>query len=157
METAYEELGPTPRLTSSARPEQQRPINPKTARIIAELGLRFRPAAVADLEAHAASLALLTRDVGQCDPDLLERAANQWAQSERFMPKASELIALVGKLKPERGVNLQRLVNQGNAYLAADGRSDVHWIVKNGQVVIERKYEGIIAFTNPDLGTKPAP
>jgi hypothetical protein len=86
---AYEDLGPTRRSTST-----EPPVPPKIARIISELGLRYRPSVQADLEAHAATLALLTKDVAHMRPETLERAARQWAQEAGYMPKAAELIAL---------------------------------------------------------------
>lgn len=67
-------------------------------RIIGELGLRYRPSIQADLIAHAEALKLLTEDVADIPPNVLERAAKQWAQQSRFMPKASELIDLAQRL-----------------------------------------------------------
>jgi hypothetical protein len=130
---AYEDIGPTRRLTSS---EQRVP--PKIARIIGELGLRYRPSAQADLEAHAASLALLARDVADVDPARLECAANHWARTEKFMPRASELRALVAKFGDrDRAAALN--VERANAELAAKGRDDVHWVIRDGRSAIEWK------------------
>ena len=91
--TPYEELGPTRRLTSTA--QQSSRNDGKTRRLIAELGLRYRPTAQADLEAHAAMLALLARDLGDVDPDHLEKAIAEHVRCSRFMPKAAELFDLV--------------------------------------------------------------
>lgn len=63
-------------------------------RIIGELGLRYRPSAQADLIAHAEAIRLLTEDVADVPVELLDAAAKQWARENRFMPKASELVAL---------------------------------------------------------------
>lgn len=48
----------------------------------------------ADLEAHAASIALLCRDVADVPPALLDRAVEQWVRESVFMPKAADLVAL---------------------------------------------------------------
>ena len=63
-------------------------------RIIGELGLRYRPSAQADLEAHAEALRLLAEDVADVPSNLLEVASKRWVRENRFMPKASELVAL---------------------------------------------------------------
>lgn len=71
-------------------------------RIIGELGLRYRPAAAADLEAHAEMIRLLCEDVADIPPHLLEAAARRWVIDSKFMPRASELIALArGQLSGE--------------------------------------------------------
>ncbi len=88
--------GPTLPSTSSApRAEpKKRSVPAAVGRIIGELGLRFRPANAADLEAHAEALRLLTEDVADVPANLLEAAAKRWVRENRFMPKASELVAL---------------------------------------------------------------
>jgi len=69
-------------------------VPPAVGRIIGELGLRYRPSAQADLEAHAEALRLLMEDVADVPINLLETAAKRWVRENRFMPKASELVAL---------------------------------------------------------------
>lgn len=93
---AYEELGPHQPLSSGnvvpfAKPKR---IPAKVERLIGELGLRYRPSAQADLEEHAAALALLAADVADIPPDLLDRAIRKHAATSVYMPKAAELIAL---------------------------------------------------------------
>ena len=63
-------------------------------RMIGELGLRYRPSAQADLEAHAAAIALLARDVADIPPAYLRQAIDQWVRRSPFMPKASDLVSL---------------------------------------------------------------
>ena len=63
-------------------------------KIISELGLRFRPSAQADLEAHSAKLAFLAMDCADVPARFLEAAAKEWTRTSRFLPTASELIAL---------------------------------------------------------------
>jgi hypothetical protein len=128
---AYEELGPTRPSTFSA-PR----VPPKIARIVGELGLRFRPSAQADLEAHAAMLSLLSRDLADTDPAKLEAAANHWARTARFMPKACELRDLIGKMGDKRKA-AELGVERGNAMLLAEGRMDVRWVVRDGRAQIE--------------------
>ena len=138
--TAYEDLGALPPSTSRVvvpfeRPPKQR-IPAKTERLIGELGLRYRPSAQADLEEHAAALALLTRDVASVPPDLLERAINRWVRNEKFMPRAAELISTARYLlqngdgvgDPNSRENAEKLAAKYNARLAAEGKS-IRWAV----------------------------
>lgn len=83
-------------------PKKRKTVPPVIGRIIGELGLRYRPALAADLEAHAEALRLLSEDVADVPPHLLEDAAKRWVRDNRFMPKASELIALAkGRLSSD--------------------------------------------------------
>lgn len=79
--------------TEPPAPPKKRSAPAAIGRIIGELGLRYRPSATADLEAHAHAIRLLTEDVADIPPHLLEAAAKRWVREQRFMPKASELIA----------------------------------------------------------------
>ena len=140
--TAYEEIGPTRRLTSTAPPSPPRQKSAKTARLIGELGLRYRPAASIDLEAHAATLALLTRDLAGEDPLALERAIERWVRTSPFMPKAAELIDLIKRDQAlqdpgARLLRLQHRAEEGNAALDAKGRRDIRWFVRNGELVLD--------------------
>ena len=87
-ETAWEDLGPTPRSPSFA---QRRLPSGKTLEIAGKLGLRFPPANTVDREAHAARVALLAEDCADIEPDLFHAAASEWSRRERFFPKACEL------------------------------------------------------------------
>lgn len=131
---AYEEIGPTRRLTSIEQPS--RPRNAKTARLIAELGLRYRPTAQADLEAHAAMLALLTRDCADFNPDDLERAIAKWVRTEKWMPKASELAETIRSLNGHRKeIPAETLAAWRNA--APDMHPGLIWVAVNGQLKLE--------------------
>jgi hypothetical protein len=141
---AYEELGPTRPSTSS-----ERPVPPKIGRIIGELGLRYRPSAQADLEAHAEALALLAKDVAHLVPEALESATRRWVRESRFMPKAAELIAICQQMRKPTAA--QETCDHLNAYLRGEvpgvkgefidhKRSDVHWVVRNGKPEIEWKH-----------------
>lgn len=92
-----------PSTSSAPRSAPRKPsVPPAVGRIIGELGLRYRPSAQADLEAHALALRLLIEDVADVPPHLLEAAAKRWAQESPFMPKASDLIAYAkGQLSGE--------------------------------------------------------
>lgn len=59
--------------------------------LISEVGLRYRPALSADLEAHAGTLALLARDLAHLDPADLSEAIQAHVLKCPFMPKAAEL------------------------------------------------------------------
>lgn len=101
---AYAELGPTRRLTSpdAEPPSKPRKVPGAIQRLIGELGLRYRPSAQADLEAHAATLALLASDLADVPPTCLAKAVEKWARESHFMPRASELIALAQSFMPKR-------------------------------------------------------
>lgn len=88
------------------------------------------------MEAHAATLALLAKDLADLDPARLQLAADHWAKTERFMPRAAELRSLVAKFG-DRGRAAELAVDRGNAMLVADGRSDVRWVLRDGRCVIE--------------------
>jgi hypothetical protein len=140
--TPYEDLGPTRRLTSTGPLSPPRQKSAKTARLIAELGLRYRPAASTDLEAHAATLALLTRDLAGEDPLALERAIAKWVRSSPFMPKAADLLELIRQDRILQGpgvrlLRLQRHAQNANAELEAKGRYDIRWVIRNGELVLD--------------------
>lgn len=79
-------------------------------RIVGELGLRYRPSAQTDLEAHAARIALLSCDVADIPAPILKRAADQWARQSRFMPTAAELVELCKEISaPPASVQIQAL------------------------------------------------
>jgi hypothetical protein len=106
-------------------------------RIVLELGLRYRPAAADQLEAHHAKLAALISDLADLQPTVLERAARHWVRQSAFMPKASELIALARNFaNAERGGRSGRLdvAALRNARLAEEpgGRRDLRWIDDGG-------------------------
>jgi hypothetical protein len=91
------------------------------------------------MEAHAATLALLTKDLSFADPDKLERAIGKWVVTERFMPRAAELVSL---MQAEcREVSPQQLAEEANARLVADpnGRRDIHWVVDGDNIRLEIK------------------
>lgn len=92
----------TPASPSSAPPSAPKPrrkvVPPRVGKIVGELGLRFRPAANADLEAHAETIRLLAEDLADVPISLLEAAAGRWATTKPFLPRASELIDLAGEI-----------------------------------------------------------
>lgn len=126
----YAELGPTSPTSSVLRMPDRRIM-----KIATELGLRFRPLATADQEDHQAGVLLLARDLSDVDPAALQRAADEWVRTERFMPRASDLRALIRQIATPKA-SQQALVDQGNRYLAELGRTDVHWFLYDGRVTI---------------------
>ena len=136
MSEAYSDIGPaTQPSTSTGRRSGP---NPRILQIVTEIGLRYRPLATADQEAHAATVMLLAKDLADVDPAALRMAANEWARTERFMPKAIDLLDLIQKLRVKP--NKQMLADQANAHAMSIGRHDIHWVVRNDQVVIEWKH-----------------
>lgn len=134
---------PTRLSTSTSPPKPSLPRNPpaKIKALIAELGLRYRPTAQTDLQAHAALLALLTQDVADLPPDRLDRAIREWVRTQRFMPRAAELVALCqadqqAEAKSARTTGdpldeARQWVAQRNARLrsSSNGRRDIEWFV----------------------------
>lgn len=128
---------PTRALTSSDRPtpNSQRSVPAAVKKAIAELGLRYRPSAQADLEAHAHMIALLTRDVADIPPHILEAAIDQWCRTKPFLPKASELIELSKQRVSNDNVGTDAALRQLQAHCdvlnAGERRSgsDFRWIV----------------------------
>jgi hypothetical protein len=117
---------PLSNLPAAVQPEKPRKrISAKTERLIGELGLRYRPSAQEDLEAHAATLGFLTTDVSDIPPDILEQAIAQHVRTSHFMPKASELIAIAQTFVPRAGKI--DWVQRGNDHLRANGRFDIEW------------------------------
>lgn len=86
------------------------------AKIVSELGFRFRPSAQADLQAHAHAIRLLSEDLADVPPSLLEQAAQRWALTKPFLPKACELIELAKQCGTSAGqIDLQDYCNRMNA------------------------------------------
>lgn len=105
------------------------------------MGLRYRPSAQADLADHAAGLALLANDLADIPAEYLDRAIRQWARENKFMPRASELAEIAqGMIRKEGGSKFDPHAHcrHGNAHLAELGRSDLRWIVVNGQPTLEQ-------------------
>lgn len=90
--------------------------------MISELGLRYEPSGQADLQAHAARVALLAQDCADLNPLKLRHAAMRWAQNRPFMPKASELRAIVNDMESEEwraqnsAESLQLFCDEKNAW-----------------------------------------
>lgn len=91
---AIVEHGRIPSSTSSPA-SQPRSVPREVLKTITELGLRYEPSVQADLQAHSSRVALLTHDCADLNPLKLRHAAMRWAQHKPFMPKASELRAIV--------------------------------------------------------------
>jgi hypothetical protein len=128
----------TPPSTSYGQRTMPSP-DPRLVKVIAELGLRYRPHSLAEQEAHAAQIALLTRDLTGSNPEAVARAADTWAKSERWMPKASDLLALMRRTSSggDREAKLTQHMHNGNAMLAAQGRTDIQWVMRHGELMLE--------------------
>jgi hypothetical protein len=113
-----------------ASPKRRPTVPAAIGRVIAELGLRYRPSAQADLEAHAEALRLLSEDVADVPPNYLEAAARKWVRESKFMPKASELIELARSFVVVRHTDTRTLAQKYNDRMAADplARPDRKWI-----------------------------
>ena len=139
MSEAYSDLGPQiPPSTYSAPPTRNSP-NARVVKIISELGLRYRPLATADQEAHAAQVALLATDLANVDPAKLAAAAHEYARNERFMPKACDLLAIINRAKTGDANSPENLARLAAKYNAADWftRRDVQWVVRGAELKLE--------------------
>lgn len=121
--------GQTRPLTSSEPPPPKRPLSARHKKLIGELGLRYRPSAQADLEAHAASLALLTTDIADIPPEVLEEAIRRHASQSVYMPKAAELFALARDIETAQGLKGRPvdMAARRNAQLRAEGNLNLEW------------------------------
>lgn len=136
------------RSSEGPKPKTEPKIPAAIQRIIGELGLRYRPSATADLEAHAATLALLCRDLADLPPHLLERAAREWAVRSPYLPKASDLAGMCRDLMPSakpkasRDDWLRAKAEEANRNLALEGKSEAMlWIVDGaGMRLVDPKY-----------------
>jgi hypothetical protein len=79
----------------------------------------------------------LARDLSHVDPGKLAKAAEHWGRTERFMPKACDLIALMARSKTSH--DQQEICDRANARMASDpeGRRDIRWVVSHGRATLE--------------------
>lgn len=104
-----------------------------------ELGFRYRPLTAADQEAHAAQVMLLARDLSHVHPGELKLAADAWAQTNKYMPKACDLLEGIRRLKGAKA-DQQLLCDQGNVLVTKVCRSDIHWVIRDGHATLEWKH-----------------
>jgi len=100
--------------------------------LIGELGLRYRPASQADLESHAAALALLASDVADVPPDYLARAIAKHVVESPYLPKACDLIRIAKSFIPVRqhdGPEKETTAQRLNRLMDQDpnSRRDIRW------------------------------
>lgn len=107
-------------------PPKPRSVPARIRSLVSKLGLRFAPSASADMDAHGARVALLAEDMADADPHLLELAIDRWVGIKPFLPKASELRALVGEIKNPRGGEMVNLADRYNERLIQTG-SKLRW------------------------------
>jgi hypothetical protein len=101
------------------------------ANLIGKVGLRYEPSVKADLEAHAARVALLAEDMADADPRKLQLAIQQWAASRPYMPKASDLNeAMAAMSAPARHSECVDVVTPANERLAVQN-SPLRWFWNN--------------------------
>ncbi len=101
-----------------------------------ELGLRYRPLALADQATFEATLAILTRDLTGCDPNLLAEAVKRWVRTSEFMPKAASLLSIMQEMRPKvvSDNDLQTLADRANANCT---RPDLQWVIRHGDLKLE--------------------
>lgn len=112
------------------RPQQPN-VHPLIRQAVLELATRYRPTNQADIEPFQAKVALLTKDLAHVNPQALKEAADEWAQRERWLPKASELIDLIRECRGPSGNEID-LAAKYNARLASQGKRGMKWIYDKG-------------------------
>lgn len=115
-------------LVDSPTPKSKPNVPPAIKKLISELGLRFRPTSQADLEAHAASLALLASDLHDMPPHLLEKAIRKHVMESPYLPKAADLVRLaksfIEQPRAAHGPIGETMAERGNRLCCRD---DVRW------------------------------
>ena len=106
-------------------------VHPLIRQAVLELATRYRPNNAAENEPFQAKVALLTKDLAHVNPHALKAAADEWAQRERWLPKASELIDLIRESRGPGGKQID-LAAQYNARLLAEGKRGMKWIYDAG-------------------------
>jgi hypothetical protein len=124
---------------------QPRNVPPMVATIIANLALRY-PSGQGDPRTHQEALALLSQDVADVPPLLLDGACKRWARESKFMPRASELLDMVRKIQTEgirgtdfAGQQLQDHCDRLNA--TNNGRDGWHVVGKAPKRTIAKRNE----------------
>ena len=109
-------------------------------KLIADLGLRYPPAAGADEQGRAALLVLLGGDVAEVPVGVLERAIDRWVVSKPFMPKASELLALSREIAAsdlaQWRMDGETIAQRRNWTLWNEGKTGGHWEGVGGDLYI---------------------
>lgn len=140
MATAWDDLGPTLQSAHGSTKPPKKNTPPAIKRIVAELGLRYRPASGAALEDHRRAIELLADDLADIPPDRLEVASREWVRGNSFMPRAADLVRLVQSqisapsTSASRDEFKARMAMLGNQNLDEQGRTDIRWIVENGSL-----------------------
>lgn len=106
-------------------------VHPLIRQAVLELATRYRPNRPEELEPFEARIALLTKDLAHVNPHALKDAADEWAQREKWLPKASELIGLIQEARGPRGKEID-LAAKYNARLASEGKRGMKWIYDAG-------------------------
>ncbi len=127
-------------------PQKPQP-SPAIRALISKLGLRFRPSASTDLEAHAATLALLASDIARAGitPADLDFAIDELALTTRFLPKPVEIIDLIRqhrqKSDQRQPLSAMELARRRNA--SGEVPRGMVWIARddNLQLVSDRDYD----------------
>lgn len=107
--------------------------------IVGELGLRYRPSAQTDLEAHAARIALLAVDLATIPANLLRRAVKRWVHESQYMPTAAELIRMAREELV--GDPVYQPANIRNLQAHCDKINNTAWVVDSGQPYFVNKRE----------------
>ena len=77
---------------------------------------------------------LLASDVDYLNPATLGKAAQQWVRTQRWMPRAFDLISLCDKFSATP--TQQQQIDHGNSHLLSMNRHDIHWFIANGRVCV---------------------
>lgn len=118
--------------TETPSPEKPRRVPPAIEKMISELGFRYRPTSQADLQAHAAALALLAVDLADMPPRLLERAIAKHVVQSPYMPKAADLVAIAKSFITQpagfHGAVGETMADRGNRLMKPEHARVMRWV-----------------------------
>lgn len=117
--------------STCSSPPKRKSVPASIRSLISGLGLRYAPSAAADLEAHAARVALLAEDLADAEPWKLQQAIAQHVNASPYLPKASDLRELMRDIGRRPGdEECVDVVGFRNAELEAKG-SPLRWAWNN--------------------------
>jgi hypothetical protein len=112
--------------------------------VIEELEARYpckHPNDIELVDVYRKGLALLASDLAEQPIDLVERAARHWAQQSVYMPKAADLIRLIGNFRQQAvthaGTNeewMRAKCDESNRRAEVAG-SHCRWVIRRGYIV----------------------
>jgi hypothetical protein len=123
-------------------------LSPQASALALELAKILKLVAPASMDAEG-QLSWLASAIDALEGIYANEVAVVSVEVRRSVTRPAQIVAKIAELVAEkrkrgkvaelsaRGSMPERLVDYGNAHLSSIGRSDCHWIVRNGECVIE--------------------